>query len=109
MFGQSGLKFGTVFRQFGLKFQDCSRTCRTKFSKMFSGVLDSMESPSSQKFAKTDSFFFWHLMCRDILINFTSYYQCSYRMRLARKVLLESKFGRYSRFESPVYVLWLKS
>ena len=48
-------------------------------------------------------------MCRDILVNFTSYYRCSYRMRLARKVLLESKFVRYSRFESPVYVLWLKT
>ena len=29
-------------------------------------------------------------------------------MRLARKVLLESKFVRYSHFESYVYVLWLK-
>ena len=47
-------------------------------------------------------------MCRDILVNFTSYYQCPYRMGLARKVLLESKFVRYSHFESPVYVLWLK-
>ena len=47
-------------------------------------------------------------MCRDILVNFTSYYRCPYRMRLARKVLLESKFVRYSCFESPVYVLSLK-
>ena len=49
-----------------------------------------------------------HLMCRDILVNFTSYYRCPYRMGLARKVLLESKFVRYSHFESPVYVLWLE-
>ena len=47
-------------------------------------------------------------MCMDIMVNFTSYYRCPYRMGLARKVLLESKFVRYSRFESPVYVLWLK-
>ena len=47
-------------------------------------------------------------MCKDILVNFTSYYRCPYRMGLARKVLLESKFVRYSRFESPVYVLWIK-
>ena len=66
-----------------------------------------MESLLSQKFAKIDSFM-GHLMCRDILVNFTSYYRCPYRMRLARKVLLETKFVRYSRFESPVYVLWLK-
>ena len=66
-----------------------------------------MESPLSQKFAKTDSFM-GHLMCRDILVNFTSYYRCPYRMGLARKVLLESKFVQYSRFESPMYVLWLK-
>ena len=46
-------------------------------------------------------------MCRDILVNFTSYYRCPYRMGLARKVLLESKFVRYSRFESPVDILWL--
>ena len=46
-------------------------------------------------------------MCRDILVNFTSYYRCPYRMGLARKVLLESKFVRYNRFESPVNVLWL--
>ena len=39
MFGQSGLNFGTVFGQFGLKFQDCSRTGRTEFSEMFSGVF----------------------------------------------------------------------
>ena len=66
-----------------------------------------MESPLSQKFAK-NIVFMGHLMCRDILINFTSYYQCLYRMGLARKVLLESKFVRNSRFESSVYVLWLK-
>ena len=66
-----------------------------------------MESPLSQKVAKTNSFY-GALMCRDILVNFTSYYRCPYRMGLARKVLLESKFVRYSRFESPVYVLWLK-
>ena len=66
-----------------------------------------MESPSNQKFAK-NIVFMGHLMCRDILVNFTSYYRCPYRMGLARKVLLESKFVRYSRFESPVYVLWLK-
>ena len=51
--------------------------------------------------------FMGHLMCRDILVNFTPYYRCPYRMRLARKVLLELKFIRYSRFESRVYVLWL--
>ena len=39
MFGQSGLNFETVFEQFGLKFQDCSRTGRTEFPEMFSGVL----------------------------------------------------------------------
>ena len=39
-------------------------------------------------------------MCRDILINFTSYYLCSYRMGLALKVLLESKLVRYSHCES---------
>ena len=39
-------------------------------------------------------------MCKDILINFTSYYRCPYRMELARKVLLESKFIRYSHFEN---------
>ena len=49
-----------------------------------------------------------HLMCSDILVNFTSYYRCPYRMGLARKILLESKFVRYSHFESPVCVLWLK-
>ena len=43
-------------------------------------------------------------MCRDILVNLTSYYQCPYRMGRARKVLLESMLVRYSRFESPVYV-----
>ena len=47
-------------------------------------------------------------MCRDILVNFTLYYRCPYRMGLARKILLESKFVRYSHFESHVYVLWLK-
>ena len=54
MFGQSGLNFGTVFRQFGLKFQDCSWTGCTEFSEMFSGVFrlygKSLES-------KTDSFY----------------------------------------------------
>ena len=65
-----------------------------------------MESPFSQKCAKIDSFY-GAFMCRDILVNFTPYYRCPYRMGLARKVLLESKFVRYSRFESPVYVLWL--
>ena len=90
-----------------MKFKDCSQTSRTKFSEMFRVFLDSMESLLSQKFAKIDSFM-GHLMCRDILVNFTSYYRCPYRMGLARKVLLESKFVRYSRFESPVYVLWLK-
>ena len=74
---------------------------------MFRVFLDSMESLLSQKFAKIDSFM-GHLMCMDILVNFTSYYRCPYRMGLARKVLLESKFVRYSRFESLVYVLWLK-
>ena len=54
MFGQSGLNFGTVFGQFGLKFQECSRT---EFSEMFRVFLDSMESPFSQKLAKTDSFY----------------------------------------------------
>ena len=73
MFGQFGLNFGTVFGHFRLKFQDCSRTSRTKFSEMFRVFLDSMESPLSQKLAKTDSFY-GHLMCRDILVNFTSYY-----------------------------------
>ena len=107
MFGQSRLNFGTVYGQFRLKFQDCSRTSRTKFSEMFRVFLDSKESPLSQKLAKTYSFY-EDLMCREILINFTSYYRCPYRMGLARKVLLESKFVRYSHFESPVYVLWLK-
>ena len=58
-----------------------------------------MESPLSQKFAKTDSFM-RHLMCMDILVNFTSYYQCPYRMGLAGKILLESKFVRYNRFKA---------
>ena len=56
MFGQSGLNFGTVFGQFWLKFQEYSRTNWTKFSEMFRVFLDSMESPLSQKFTKTDSF-----------------------------------------------------
>ena len=37
--GQFGLNFGTVFRQLGLKFQDCSRIGRTKFSELFLGVF----------------------------------------------------------------------
>ena len=49
-----------------------------------------------------------HFMCRGILVNFTSYYQCLDRMGLACKVLLELKFVRCSLFESPLYVLWLK-
>ena len=57
MFGQSGLNFGTVFRQFGLKFQECSRTSRTEFSEMFQEFLDSLKSPFSQKLTKTDSFY----------------------------------------------------
>ena len=57
MFEQSGLNFGTVFRQFGLKFQECSRTSRTEFSEMFRVFLDFMESPLSQKLTKTDSFY----------------------------------------------------
>ena len=57
MFGQLGLKFGTVFVQFGLKFQECSRTSRTEFSELFRVFLDSLESPLSQKFSKTDSFY----------------------------------------------------
>ena len=57
MFGQSGLNFGTVFGQFELKCQKCSRTSRTEFSEMFREFLDSLESPLSQKFAKTDSFY----------------------------------------------------
>ena len=51
------MNFGIVFGQFGLEFQECSRTSRTKFSEMFRVFLDSMESPLSQKFAKTDSFY----------------------------------------------------
>ena len=39
-------------------------------------------------------------MCMDILVNFTSYYQCPYRMGLAGKILLESKFVRYNRFKA---------
>ena len=57
MFGQSGLNFGTVLRQFRLKFQECSRTSRTEFSEIFRVFLDPMESPLSQKLAKTDSFY----------------------------------------------------
>ena len=57
MFGQSWLNFGTVFGQFWLKFQEYSRTSRTEFSEMFRVFLDSMESPWSQKFAKTNSFY----------------------------------------------------
>ena len=57
MFRQSRLNFGTVFRQFGLKFQDCSRTSRTEFSEMFREFLNSLESPLSQKFAKTYNFY----------------------------------------------------
>ena len=57
MFGPSELNFGTVFEQFGLKFQECSRTSRTEFSEMFRVFLDSMESPLSQKFAKKDNFY----------------------------------------------------
>ena len=63
-----------------------------------------MESPLSQKFAKK-IVFMGHLMCRDILVNLTSYYRCPYRMGPTRKVLLESKFVRYNRFESPMHVL----
>ena len=57
MFGQSGLNFETIFGQFRLKFQDYSRTSRTKFSEMFRVFLDSLESPLSQKLTKTDSFY----------------------------------------------------
>ena len=57
MFRQSGLNFGTVFGQFGLKFQDCSQTGQTEFSEMFRVFLDSLESPLSQKLTKTDSFY----------------------------------------------------
>ena len=57
MFGQSGLNFGTVFGQFVLKFQDCSRTGRTKFSEIFRVFLDYLESLLSQKLTKTDSFY----------------------------------------------------
>ena len=57
MFEQSGLNFGTVFGQFGLKVQECSRTSRTEFSEMFRVFLHPMESPLSQKLAKTDSFY----------------------------------------------------
>ena len=74
---------------------------------MFREFLDSLKSPFSQKLTKTDSFY-GAFNVRDILVNFTSYYRCPYRMGLARKILLESKFVRYSHFESSVYVLWLK-
>ena len=57
MFGQSGLNFGTFFGQFWFKFQECSRTSRKEFSEMFRVFLDSLESPLSQKFAKTDNFY----------------------------------------------------
>ena len=57
MYGQFEQNFGTVFDQFRLKFQDCSRTSRTKFSEMFRVFLDSMESLLSQNFAKIDSFY----------------------------------------------------
>ena len=101
------LNFGTVFEQLGLKFQDCSRIGRTEFSEMFSGVFRLWKVPLVKSLLK-QIVFMGHLMCKDILVNFTSYYRCPYRMGLARKVLLESKFVRYSRLESPVYVLWLK-
>ena len=39
IFGQSMLNFGTVFEQFGLKFQDFIPIVRTEFSEMFSGVF----------------------------------------------------------------------
>ena len=99
MFGQSGLNIRTVLGRFELKFQECSRTSRTEFSEMFRVFLDPTESPLSQKLAK-QIVFMGHLMCRDILINFTSYYRCPYRKGLARKVLLESNFVRYSHCES---------
>ena len=57
MFGQSGLNFETVFGQFGLNVQECSRTSWTEFSEMFRVFLDPMESPLSQKLAKTNSFY----------------------------------------------------
>ena len=57
MLEQSGLNFGTVFGQFGLKFQECSRTSWTEFSERFRVFLDSLESPLSQKLTKTDSFY----------------------------------------------------
>ena len=57
MFGQSGLNLGTVFGQFGLKFQDCSRTGRTEFLEMFRVFLDSLKSPLCQKLTKTYSFY----------------------------------------------------
>ena len=57
MFEQSGLNFGTVFGQFGLKFQECSMISRTEFSEMFREFLDSLKSPFSQKLTKTDGFY----------------------------------------------------
>ena len=57
MFEHFELNFGTVFGQFGLKFQDCSRTGRTEFSEMFRVFLDYLESPLSQNFTKTYSFY----------------------------------------------------
>ena len=57
MFGQSGLNFETVFGQFRLKVQECSRTSWTEFSEMFRVFLDPMESPLSQNLAKTNSFY----------------------------------------------------
>ena len=57
MFEQSRLNFGTIFGQFRLKFQDYNWTSRKNFSEMFREFLDSMESPLSQKFTKTDSFY----------------------------------------------------
>ena len=57
MFGQSGLNFGTVFRQFGLKFQDVVGQVGQNFQKCFRVFLDSMESPLSQKLDKTYSFY----------------------------------------------------
>ena len=57
MFEQSWLNFETVFGQFGLKFQECSRISRTEFSEMFRVFLDPMESSLSQKLAKTYSFY----------------------------------------------------
>ena len=57
MFRQSELNFGTVFGQIELKFQDCSRTGRTEFSEMFSGVFRLYGKSLESKFAKTYSFY----------------------------------------------------